>query len=133
MDETGGKKATDAGAGVVVVLNRDLMFGSQIRAVLRALGHEARFARDTSGFLAALREAGESASRGVVDMNGTVDWAAIAEFTGETGRAPLLGFGPHVDVEGRKAAKRAGIDRIVSNGDFHRDAATLVTRYARRV
>ena len=131
MGEADENEATNAGAGVVVVLNRDLMFGSQIRAVLKALGHEARFARDTSGFVAALRETGGGAARGLIDMNGDVDWAVIAVFAAEAGRVPLLGFGPHVDVDGRRAAKRAGVDRIVSRGDFHRDAATLVARYAR--
>jgi hypothetical protein len=43
---------------------------------------------------------------------------------------PLLGFGPHVDVDGRRAAKAAGLTRIVSNGEFHRDLVALVARYA---
>lgn len=124
MGETGGP--------VVVVLNRDLMFGSRITGVLRHLGYRARFARETDDFLAALAAEGEGAALGIIDMNAGVDWDAVGAFLGRSGeRAPLLGFGPHVDVAGRKAAKEAGLDRIVSNGQFHADAPTLIARYAR--
>ena len=44
---------------------------------------------------------------------------------------PTLAFGPHVDVEGRRAAKAAGVTRIVSNGQFHSDMAGLIERYRR--
>lgn len=114
-----------------MVQNRDLMFGSLIRSAVKALGYEARVARDTAGFVAALRELNGRAVLGLIDMNGAVDWERVAVLAGEPGRPPLVGFGPHVDVEGRRAAKQAGVDRIVSNGDFHRDAAALIGRYAR--
>ncbi|HEX5500673.1 MAG TPA: hypothetical protein VFX03_15660, partial [Thermomicrobiales bacterium] len=68
---------------------------------------------------------------GVIDMNGPVDWDEIAALAAMADRPPLLGFGPHVEVAGRRAAKAAGVDRIVANGEFHRDAAALIRRYAR--
>lgn len=120
---------TDA-APVVVALNRDLMFGSRISSVLRALGYSPRLVKDTAAFCAAVRE--DAPALAIVDMNGPVEWGEIAALAADPSvTTPLLGFGPHVDVESRKAAKAAGMTRIVSNGEFHRDAATLIERYAR--
>jgi len=120
---------TDA-APVVVALNRDLMFGSRISSVVKALGFAPRLVKDTDAFALAVREADPALA--IVDMNGPVDWGAIAALAADPAvTTPLLGFGPHVDVDGRRAAKAAGMTRIVSNGDFHRDTAELISRYAR--
>jgi hypothetical protein len=43
---------------------------------------------------------------------------------------PILAFGPHKDVEGFKAAKRAGVTRVVANGEFSRSLPDLAKRYA---
>ncbi len=118
--------------GTVVVLNRDLMFGSRISVAARSLGYAARFVRDLPALAEALAEAGEPPVLVVLDMNAALDWDAVAALiAGLDGRVPTLGFGPHVDVEGRRAAKGAGLTRIVSNGEFHRDTAGFIGRYAR--
>jgi hypothetical protein len=119
--------------GTVIVLNRDLMFGSKIASAVKLQGFEPVFVRDTAAFVTALRDAGGRAALGVIDMNGVVDWDAISGLTAADGiDTPLLGFGPHVDVEGRRAAKAAGLRRILSNGEFHRETAEMIGRYARR-
>jgi hypothetical protein len=117
---------------LVVVLNRDLMFGSKIASAVRMNGLEPRFVKDVDAFAANVREAGEALALGVVDMNAAIDWEVIADLAAdpEVG-APLIGFGPHVDVQGRRAAKGAGLTRILSNGEFHRDTAEMIARYAR--
>lgn len=130
MDEPREQGA--ARAGEVVVLNRDLMFGSRIAAALKALGLRGRFVRDLPGLTAALGESGIEPLLVVVDMNATVDWDALAALIDARGPVvPFLGFGPHVDIAGRRAAKAAGMTRIVSNGAFHKDTAGLIARYAR--
>jgi hypothetical protein len=119
---------------VAVVLNRDLIFGSRIRGALMSLGLEARFASTAEQFVGALHEELGSVAIGIVDMNGAVSWDVIhEELSGvNEGSVPTLAFGPHVDVEGRRAAKAAGVTRIVSNGQFHADMAGLIDRYRRR-
>jgi hypothetical protein len=44
--------------------------------------------------------------------------------------ARVLAFGPHMDVEAFRAAKDAGVTRVVSNSQFHRNMANLIERYA---
>ncbi len=123
----------EGGKLLAIVLNRDLMFGSRIRSALGMLGLEARFVPDTDAFLAAIRADGGSAAIGILDMNGAIVWDALSEgLDGVDNAPPTLGFGPHVDVENRRAAKAAGVTRIVSNGQFHAETAALIDRYRRR-
>lgn len=117
---------------LAIVLNRDLMFGSRIRHALAGLGLQAHFAPDTSRFVSMLEAEGSVAAIGILDMNGAVDWEAVsAALTGTVDAPPTLAFGPHVDAESRRAAKAAGVTRIVSNGQFHSDMAALIDRYRR--
>jgi hypothetical protein len=117
-----------------VVLNRDLLFGSRIRSALTSLGLGACFTADAAQFVDALREQPETLAIGIIDMNGAVSWSVIQEELARPNadRVPMLAFGPHVDIEGRRAAKAAGVTRIVSNGQFHGDMAGLIERYRRR-
>ena len=118
---------------LAIVLNRDLMFGSRIRSALGILGLEARFVPDTEAFLTVMSIDGGAAAIGILDMNGMVDWDALSDGLSTSADAPpTLAFGPHVDVENRRAAKTAGITRIVSNGQFHGDTVSLIDRYRRR-
>lgn len=119
-------------APVVVVLNRDLMFGSRIRSAMATLGLQAVVKGDTTAFLETAMTLGDRAVIAIIDMNGTVDWDAISNaLQSDTSLPPVLGFGSHTDVETRRAAKAAGVDRIVSNGQFNADMAGYVQKYRR--
>ena len=125
---------TSAGLGEIVVLNRDLFFGVKIGNILRGLGYDVSFVPSTPAFVARLRGDDPPPVLGIVDMGAGVDWQEIATLAGaEDAGTPLLVFGSHLDVEGRRAAKAAGVTRVVSNGDFHRDMVALVQRCARKV
>jgi CheY-like chemotaxis protein len=115
----------------LIVLNRDLFFGVKIGNGLRSLGYEVQFAKSVRELAEAIRMSSPPFALAVIDMGLSPDWDVIAELTADPAiTTPFLGFGSHLDVEGRKAAKAAGVNRIVSNGDFHRDMVTLVERYA---
>jgi FixJ family two-component response regulator len=117
---------------VVVVLNRDLMFGSRIRSAMATLGLQTVVKADTAAFLETARSLGDRAVIAIIDMNGMVDWEAVAAtLKRDNLLPPVLGFGSHTDVETRRAAKAAGVDRIVSNGQFNADMAGYVQKYRR--
>jgi methylmalonyl-CoA mutase cobalamin-binding subunit len=115
----------------IVVLNRDLFFGVRIGNALRDAGYAVTFRPATAAFVAAVRAAEPPAVLGLIDLGAGPDWPEIARLTRDVPVTPILVFGPHKDVDGFRAAKAAGITRIVSNGDFHRDMLGLIQRYAR--
>jgi hypothetical protein len=119
---------------LAVVLNRDLLFGSRIRSALTRLGLESCFVATAEQFAAALSREPNAVAIGIIDMNSPISWDVICEAQSreEDRVVPTIAFGPHVDIEGRRAAKAAGITRIVSNGQFHTDMAELIERYRRR-
>ena len=116
--------------GTLIILNRDLFFGVKIGNTLRALGYAVEFVSGSDAFADRIEAADPAPALGIVDMNAGIEWAVIARVTA-AGRTPILAFGSHLDVEGRRAAKAAGVTRVLSNGDFHRDMVALVERYAR--
>ena len=118
----------------LIALNRDVFFGVRLRNLAKELGYDLLLAPAATGVGAALAESADRVALVIIDMNvlkSGVDWDAMAEIVERHPDIPTLGFGSHTDVETRKAAKRAGLTRIVANSEFHRDAAALIQRYAR--
>ncbi len=117
--------------GAIVVLNRDLFVGVRLGNTLRGLGYAVEFAKETAAFAQRIRAGHPAPILGIVDLGAGVDWEIVRGLTSNpTVATPLLVFGPHMDVDGLRAAKAAGVRRVVSNGEFHRDMVGLVRRYA---
>ncbi len=114
--------------GLVAVLSKDLFFGMRIRTSLRQLGYSVAIAQDAATFSRHLEQGDQRACLGIVDFNFPVDWDQVTEAIGIG--VPILAFGPHTDIEGFKAAKRAGVTRVVANGEFSRSLPDLARRYA---
>jgi hypothetical protein len=115
----------------IVLLNRDLFFGIRIRQVGAAIGYAVEITPKTDLFIE--RIAAHDVALGVIDIAATPDWELLAGAVVSGGLAPILAFGPHKDVDGLRGAKQAGVTRVVSNGDFHKDPAAMLRRYARPV
>ena len=113
----------------IVALNRDVFFGVRLKQLGHQLGFAVAIAADADDFLGGL--ANEKAVLGIIDINAGPDWNVIADRAATRELPPILAFGPHLDVDGLRAAKAAGVTRVVSNGQFHRDAAELIVRYAK--
>jgi PleD family two-component response regulator len=111
----------------IVALSRDVFFGMRIRTILRQVGFEVRLVKDEMATVDAVNT--ENPALVLVDFNAPVDWDALSPVVG--GNVPVLGFGSHTDVDGFRAAKAAGVNRVVSNGEFSRSLPDLVARYAR--
>ena len=124
--ETG---AIDQSAQTIVVLNRDLFFGIRLNQLLKQLGFRPVLAKTQESFVADL--GAEDVALGIIDINFGPDWDGIAETIAGGKQPPIIAFGPHLDVDGLRSAKKAGVTRVFSNGDFSKDTAAIITRYAR--
>jgi hypothetical protein len=111
------------------VLNRDLFFGIRLNQLLKQLGYRAVLAKSQEEFVSGLGAA--DAALGIIDINFGPDWDGIAQAIASEAQPPIIAFGPHLDVDGLRAAKKAGVTRVFSNGDFSKDTAAIITRYAR--
>src|SRR5438067_13806171 len=99
------------GTDMTLVLVRDLMFSSKITAAARQSGTAMKIVRDPT------RLAGETAERLIVDLNEPAALEAAAEWKKLTGGL-VIGFVSHVDTETIARAKAAGLDNILSRGQF---------------
>jgi PleD family two-component response regulator len=117
--------------GVVVALVKDLFFSVKIKNELAAHGYTPVFARSTEQFGALLRE--RQPALGLIDLGAGVDWSQVKGLGQDpaTAEVPILVFGSHKDVDGFRAAKAAGVTRVVSNGQMHANLPSLVAKYAR--
>ena len=122
-------ETTDESAQKVVVLNRDLFFGIRLNQLLKQLGYRAVLEKSQDTFVADL--GAEDVALGIIDINFGPDWDGIAEAIAGGALPPIIAFGPHLDVDGLRAAKKAGVTRVFSNGDFSKDTAAIIARYAR--
>ena len=125
-----GPGTTALDRGDIVVLNRDMMFGIQIANVLRASGFRVVPTSTTRSFVDRLLDSTSPAVLGIVNMVALVDWELIGAMMAGDAPPPVLAFGPHVNAPLWRSARGAGVTRVVSNGDFHRDMLSLVERYA---
>jgi hypothetical protein len=98
-------------APATVILVRDLMFTSKIRAAAQSVGAPVRMLREPGQLK------GVAARRLIVDLNqvGALD-AAVA-WKGETG-GEVIGFVSHVDTQTIQAARNAGIDQVMPRSRF---------------
>ena len=118
----------DTASELVAVLSTDLFFGMRIRTSLRQLGYSIAIAQDVPTLARHLENGDQKACLGIVDFNYPVDWEALSGVMNIG--VPILAFGPHKDVDGFRAAKKAGVTRVVSNGEFSRSLPDLALRYA---
>ncbi len=114
----------------VIVLNKDLFFGVTIANALRALGYSPIAARSTTA-LASAMSINPEAALVIVDISAVDDWDALKSTIDAAPEIPSIAFGSHTNVEGLRSAKRIGLTRVFSNGEFHRTMGPTITRYAR--
>lgn len=118
---------TESHPGLVSALSRDVFFGMRIRTVLKSLGYDMKLCKNEQELV----EATPGAVMALVDFNLPVDWDALKSLL--HGEIPVLAFGAHTNVDGFRAAKAAGVTRVVSNGEFSRRLPALLTQYQRDI
>jgi hypothetical protein len=96
----------------VIVLCRDLMFGSKITSAAKAAGVSVKMIRDPA------KLAEETASqRLIADLNQSGFLEAAHAWKTRTG-GHVTGFVGHVNTQTISRARAVGIDSVISNGTF---------------
>jgi CheY-like chemotaxis protein len=112
----------------VLVLTADLLFGSNVRGMLQAAGHEVELA----GGEDALREALIRSPADVVVADLTSEELERVQSVRELreegliGSARVLGFYSHVEPGVRELAEGDGFDRVVPRSRMAREGAELL-------
>jgi hypothetical protein len=122
------QEETHAAVGRIVSLSRDLFFGMRVRTIVGKLGYDLKLVKDESGVVDAVSD--DRVDMVLVDFNQPVSWDDLSVVL--SGETPVLAFGSHTDVDGFRAAKAAGVTRVVSNGEFSRRLPELIDQYRRR-
>jgi hypothetical protein len=128
MDTERIDEPRDAG-GPVLLLIPDVFFAVTVRNTVRRIGYDPHILKRTEDLMVAAGE--HQAVLAVVDLaavGAESEWDDIGDLVNDG--LPVLVFGSHKDVDGLRAAKAAGVTRVVSNGQFHREMPDLIQRYA---
>jgi CheY-like chemotaxis protein len=117
-------------AGTIVALVPDLMFGVRIEDAAKRAGARVEFFEDLED--AAMRLASVQPDVLIVDMSHrSFNLEAVAELSRLNG-VPVVAFGPHVDLESRQAAIRAGIQQVLTRNKFVQDLPEIINTYVGR-
>lgn len=128
MDTLMDEQHSDAG-GPILLLIPDVFFAVTVRNTVRRIGYDPHILKTTDDLVVAAGE--HQAVLAVVDLaavRSASEWEDIGELVADG--LPVLVFGSHKDVDGLRAAKAAGVTRVVSNGQFHREMPEMLQRYA---
>lgn len=95
----------------------DLMFGVQLNKMAQK-----------AGFSYLVVRPGTTPLEGdvlIVDLGARGDWEGVIRQANERG-IPVIAFGPHMDAEGRRKAKQAGAQRVLTNSNLARDLPIIL-------
>ena len=123
MSEASQSDPTDVRpvAGSVVMLSGDLMFASRVKAAAAKAGLQFRI----SGSLP--RDDTDAIRYVVLDLStrSGLTNAIAAECAERCAHARLIAYGPHVQVDKLRQARDAGIQTVMTNGQFDSHLPTL--------
>jgi hypothetical protein len=117
--------------GLVLVFEDDLLFAARVENGLRAIGFHARFVASANRVGEALK-----ALPVLILVNigsRTVPWPRLVQLVKDRRSflpAPVVGYGPHVDLELRQEALDSGCDAVVGRSAVANGLDSLLGRYA---
>lgn len=113
----------------IILIVDDLMFLPKLETTLKRLNYQPLMATDETNLYQALFQ---SPVLIIVDLfSQAFDWAALIRFAkGAKGsHVPVLGFGPHVDLDLRERALAAGCQAVVGRGAISSRLPSLIARH----
>lgn len=116
----------------IVLIVDDLLFLPRLEAGLQQLGYQPLAAVNESELTRALFQAPVLV---IVDLfSRAFDWSALIKLVkkSKVGPVPVLGFGPHVDLNLREQALAAGCVAVVGRGAIASQLPHLIDKHKRR-
>lgn len=115
----------------IVLIVDDLLFAPRLQDALNRLDYQPIIATNETDLINALRQAPVLV---IVDLfSRSFDWQALLHLMKGDGKksqhVPVLGFGPHVDVQLRAQALLAGCDAVVGRGAVINQLPQLIEKY----
>jgi CheY-like chemotaxis protein len=104
----------------ILLLSRDLMFPSRVRAIAEQEGLEVATVQSAEQLIERLENPGTELV--LVDLTCPgISPGAVQNAVRQSDSGPrLVGFGPHVQEELLESARDAGFDQVLGNGEFNR-------------
>lgn len=113
----------------IVLIVDDLMFLPKLENGLRHLGYQPIAATNEVDLTLALAK---SPVLIIVDLfSQSYDWVTLIQLIKKSKASPVLGFGPHVDLQLREKALAAGCDAVVGRGAIASQLPHLVEKHKR--
>jgi CheY-like chemotaxis protein len=113
----------------IVVMIRDLFFSVKVKNELTVAGYEPLLVKREPELLSTVESSNPALV--LIDLGARPDWTVLAPLLESDSGPPVVAFGPHKDLEARKTAQAAGVTRVVTNQQLHRNLQEYVERYAR--
>jgi CheY-like chemotaxis protein len=111
----------------IVVLIRDLFFSVKVKNELVNAGYEPLLVKREPELLSTVEASNPVLV--LLDLNTKPDWETLEPLLESESSPPVLAFGPHKDLEARKTAQAAGVTRVVTNQQLHRNLHEYIQRY----
>lgn len=112
----------------IVVMIRDLFFSVKVKNELVNAGYEPLLVKREPELLSTVEAS--SPALVVLDLNAKPDWKTLEPLLQADSGTPVLAFGPHKDVEARRTAQAAGVTRVVTNQQFHKNLHQYIKEYS---
>jgi DNA-binding response OmpR family regulator len=116
--------------GKIVVMIRDLFFSVKVKNELTNAGYEPLLVKREPELLSTVEASNPSLV--LLDLGTNPDWQTLQPLLENESAPPILAFGPHKDIDGRREAQAAGVTRVVTNQQLHKNLQDYVERYIRR-
>ena len=117
--------------GTVILIVDDLLFLPRLESTLRQLNYTPRQAVDEVELTRAI---GAAPVLTIIDLfSHHFDWAELVGLIKgrqrKANHVPVVGFGPHVDIELRERALKAGCDAVVGRGAIANQLPQLIEKH----
>jgi len=114
---------------MIILLTRDLFFGSKVTSTANSLGLVARLCGSREQLQSLLAE--NEVNGVILDLSSDIPPADVKGLLPTDSRIRCIAFGPHVDTEKLAAAQAAGFDEVLPRSRFSAELPQLLHSFVK--